>query len=110
MTNKPILVDKEAIRGMKFPQEDLLADPNARKKRIKDIKEAIEYGNLAHYKVMMVFADAEGIKKVETTIWDYKDEKAVLKNGITVPVHRIKEVLLSQVSVDDNLVEEEEDM
>ncbi len=95
---KPKLVDKEDVKKMTFPKEDVLSTEEAKATRMKDIKEAIELGDLAQYKVVITFLDSEGLKKVETTIWGIKGEDIQLKNDIHLPICRIKDLALSQIT------------
>lgn len=85
-------VAKENLAGMIFPPSEVLPQHQQRAERKKLLERAVDFGNYAHYKVAILFEDNEGLKRVETTIWDIDDKNVYLKNGITVPLHRIYEV------------------
>lgn len=89
----PKSIEKENIANLSFPDEDVLSSQTERKNRIKDLKNANELGDLAQYKVKILFEDDSGPKKVETTVWDTTIEKVVLKYGIVIPIRRVSRVL-----------------
>jgi len=89
----PKLIDKENIANLSFPEDDVLSSQTERTNRIKDLKNANELGDLAQYKVKILFEDDSGLKRVETTVWDTTGEQVVLKYGIAIPINRISRVL-----------------
>jgi uncharacterized protein (UPF0248 family) len=86
-------VEKEKIAGLSYPAEDVLQTEDDRQKRINLIDQAIEAGNFAQFKVMIVFSDAEGVKEVETTIWGRREGQILLKNNVLIPIHRILKII-----------------
>lgn len=88
------VVDRESLESISFPSEEVLEDVRARQERSSRIHRATSLGNLELKKVMIVFDDGRGIKKVHTTIWAQTFEKIVLKDGIIIPVHRIVDIIL----------------
>ncbi len=92
VTNTPLLIDKEKISELSFPQEEVLSAPNQITKRLTDLKSAHELGDMAHYKVRIMFADKIGKKRVETTIWNITNDEVVLKYGVKIPICRIYRV------------------
>ena len=92
VTYAPRLIDKESISSLHFPQEDVITTTSDRQKRMNDLINANELGDLAQYKVKILFHDDKGPKKVETTIWNTTKSDVVLKFGITIPIHRIYKV------------------
>ena len=89
----PQLIDKENIPNLSFPDGDVLPASSDRVKRIKDLKNANELGDLAQYKVKILFVDDAGPKKVETTVWNTTNEGVVLKYGIEIPIRRVSKVV-----------------
>lgn len=49
-------------------------------------------GNLEHDKVIILFQDIQGLKKVNTTIWGVTDKEIILKKGVIIPIHRIENI------------------
>lgn len=95
MTNEtkiPTLIEKENIRGLKFPENDVLLSKDEIKIRNADLERAMKLGNLEHNKIKIVFEDSEGVKQVETTVWGVTDKRVILKQGILIPIHRIHEI------------------
>ncbi|MDO9185885.1 MAG: hypothetical protein Q7W13_07730 [Bacteroidia bacterium] len=91
-TSRPLLIEKENIRGLKFPTNDVLASTDEIKNRYSSLERALKLGNLEHNKIKIVFEDEEGIKQVETTVWGVTDKRVILKQGILIPIHRIHEI------------------
>ena len=92
IAHSPIIIEKENIPGLRFPEEDVLMVETEKQKRLLDIKNANELGDLAQYKVKILFEDVSGLKKVETTIWKTTEKDVVLKYGIRIPIHRVSRV------------------
>lgn len=90
--NKPTLIDKENISGLKFPDSDVLTSKDQIKIRLANLDKALKLGNLEHGKIKIIFEDSEGIKQVDTTVWGVTDKRVILKQGAVVPIHRIHEV------------------
>jgi hypothetical protein len=91
-TNRPLSIEKENIRGLKFPANDVLASKDEIKIRYSNLERALKLGNLEHNKIKIVFEDADGLKQVETTVWGVTDKRVILKHGILIPIHRIYEI------------------
>ncbi len=87
-------VEKEVIRSLHFPKDDVLFSKEDRLIRDNDLKHAISLGNLEHQKVKILFQDIEGIKQVETTIWGVTDREIILKQGAIIPIARIVSINL----------------
>jgi hypothetical protein len=88
----PVIIEKENIRDLKFPDNEVLSSKDAIKIRIADLDRAMRLGNLEHSKIKIVFEDSEGIKQVETTVWGVTDKRVILKQGILIPINRIHEI------------------
>lgn len=90
--NKPLSIEKENIRDLKFPDNEVLSSKDAIKIRQADLDRALKLGNLEHNKIKIVFEDSEGLKQVETTVWGVTDKRVILKQGVLIPIHRIHEI------------------
>jgi len=89
----PLLIEKENIRGLKFPDSDVLTSKDEIKIRNSCLERALKLGNLEHNKIKIVFEDADGLKQVVTTVWGVTDKRVILKQGVLIPIHRIHEIL-----------------
>ena len=89
----PKLIEKENIVTLSFPEEDVLSSNSERADRIKDLKNARELGDLAQYKVKILFEDDSGPKRVETTVWNTTRKEVVLKYGVAIPIKRVFRVM-----------------
>lgn len=83
------LIEKEDVNSLHFPTEEILISAKERKERAASIERAISLGNLEHHKVRIYFADEEGEKRVDTTIWAVTDTAIVLKQHTVLPINRI---------------------
>ncbi|WP_026462711.1 hypothetical protein [Adhaeribacter aquaticus] len=93
MISSPELIEKEQIPDLKFGQEDVLKDPQARKKRLQDVSRATSLGNGYHGKVEITFQTSNGEqKRVVTTIWDFDQEYIILKSGASMPVKAVTQL------------------
>ena len=88
----PVLIEKENISGLKFPEADVLQLKEEVKMRFSNLERALKLGNLEHNKIKIIFEDSEGIKQVNTTVWGVTDKRVILKQGVVIPIHRILEV------------------
>ena len=83
------IIEKEEVSALHFPAEEILTSERERKSRATSIERAISLGNLEHHKVRIYFADEEGEKRVDTTIWAVTDSAIVLKQHTILPINRI---------------------
>ena len=88
------VIEKEEIKSLHFPSDDVLFSKEDRSIRANDLKNSIALGNLEHQKVKIIFQDIEGIKQVETTIWGVTDREIILKQGAIIPIVRIVKINL----------------
>lgn len=86
------LIEKEMISELRFPDAEVLHDPEMIKKRHNDLERATRLGNVEHGKIKITFEDSVGMKKVNTTIWATTDKRIILKKGVVIPINRIHEV------------------
>lgn len=87
--------EKEKIGHFTYPPKDVLSSSILKEKRLHSIDQAIDAGNFAQFKVMIIFEDSKEIKEVETTIWERDSENIYLKNDISIPIHRIHKLSFS---------------
>ncbi|MEX1000518.1 MAG: hypothetical protein WDZ35_00235 [Crocinitomicaceae bacterium] len=87
--NSVVVIPKELIPQLHFPKEEVLLSNYDQIQRRKDLEHAILLGNVYQSKVTILFEDIEGVKKVMTTVWGLTDERVILKQNITLPIHRI---------------------
>lgn len=96
MGNKIVIknVEKEEIKFLHFPKEDVLFAKEDVDTRNRNLQKAISLGNIGHHKVRILFQDIEGNKQVETTIWGLTDKEIILKQGVILPINRVTDVFL----------------
>jgi hypothetical protein len=87
-----LLVEKEDLKSLIFPENDVLTDSHERTERSKKVHKATSLGNLEHKKVHVLFADQEGTKRLYTTLWAKTGDKIIMRDSISLPVHRILDV------------------
>jgi len=87
-------VQKELLDTIHFPKQEVLSDIEQIKQRIDSAKRAMLLGNSTdNHKVKIIFEDTEGMKMIETTVWGVTDKYLLLKRGMSLPLHRIHEIL-----------------
>ena len=64
------------------------------KKLVLKLKRSMILGNIDRTKMRIIFEDNEGVKEVRTTIWAVGDKNIVLKKGVTIPINRLRDVIL----------------
>jgi uncharacterized protein (UPF0248 family) len=89
---KPIIIDKEEVLNLRFPENEVLLDKDMVEQRRIELDRATTLGNIEHSKFKIVFEDNEGRKQVETTIWATTDKRVILKKGAVIPINRIIEI------------------
>ena len=87
-------IEKELLDTIRFPQQEVLSDAEKIKLRKYDAQRAMKLGNLYNDKVKIVFEDVEGKKMVVTTVWGMTDNYLIFKRGMTLPLHRIHEIII----------------
>jgi len=87
----PMLVDKEIIGNLHFPNEEVLVSAELRQEREYELQRASSLGT-DKVKIKIVFEDTEGLRQVETTVWAVTKDRVVLKHGATIPINRIHEI------------------
>ncbi len=92
-STKPILIDKDQVKDLRFPHSEILITAEDLAKRKSELSRALTLGNVHHNKVRIIFADSEGTKMVETTIWAVTELRIILKSGTVIPINRILEII-----------------
>jgi hypothetical protein len=87
-------IEKEKIASLKFPSNEVLTQNDQIIERRRDLNNALALGNLEHAKIRIYFEDEESCKLVETTVWGVTDKRVILKQGIGIPINRIRAVQL----------------
>ncbi len=82
-------IEKEKIKSLYFPNNDVLVDPQAILRRIAELGYAFSLGNLEHFKIKIYFEDAISKKVVESSVLGITDKKVMLENNIMIPINRI---------------------
>lgn len=82
-------VEKEDIKFLRFPDKEVLRNKKDKYCRSINVERAMRLGNLEHEKVKIIFADDQGAKKVETTIWGVTEKAVILKQSTIIPLRRI---------------------
>jgi len=90
-THSPLLVDKEIIGNLNFPETEVLTTEDSKLRRKYELERASSLGT-DRVKIKILFEDAEGYKQVETTVWAVTNERVVLKHGLSIPIKRIHEI------------------
>ncbi len=88
-TGKIQQIQKEQIKFLHFPKEEVLIGRKNIKNRCFHLRRALSLGNLEHEKVKIIFADDQGAKKVETTVWGVTEKSVILKQSTIIPLKRI---------------------
>lgn len=84
------MMEKEQIPSLRFGHDDVLTDPEARKKRMWDLNRATALGNVYRGKVEITFQTADGAqRRVDTTVWAVDERFMTLKAGCAIPVTSI---------------------
>ena len=87
-------LQKEEVRLLNFPEQEVLLNTAAIEQRRILLERAVILGSTYKGKTIIVFEDSEGIRQVETHIWGLTDKRVILKQGVVIPISRIHEVKL----------------
>ncbi len=82
-------VNKEEIKNLQFPKEEVLNSIEEQSERCRMMKQGMALGNLEQEKVGILFLDNEGYKRVNTTIWGVTSKYVILKESTLIPLERI---------------------
>ena len=93
LTETPLSINRENLRELQYPEEEVLDSVEKKEKRFTDIKRGLLLGNNFKNKVKIIFEDKEGPKQIHTTIWGVTDKRVILKEGHVIPIHRIHKIV-----------------
>src|SRR5579885_2581000 len=82
-------IEKEHIAGLYFPKDEVLSTVEEIEERRADAERTTFLGNGYRGKVTIYFRDSKGLKQVETTVWEVTDTLVMLKDNLSIPLHRI---------------------
>jgi hypothetical protein len=88
----PEMIEKEHIPQYAPVNQDVLSGEDSRKTRMQQLMRFLKGGNAFQVKAKIVFQTLQGLKAVNTTIWNVSETHVALKGGLTIPVHSILEV------------------
>lgn len=88
-----ILLGKEEILSLSFPNNDVLCDSFDKSLRENELLHAWRLGTNKHRKVLIIFEDSKHIRGVYTVIWRLSDLGVKLKENITIPTKRIRRII-----------------
>lgn len=84
------IIQKEDIPQLKFSKKETLKTSKERSLRAFYLNRASKLGNLLKNKVKIYFKNhKDELLQVHTTIWAVTSDFVILKQGITIPKHRI---------------------
>ena len=83
------VIEKEQIKFLHFPKKEVLESKQDKQDRYLNLRRAMSLGNLEHGKVKIIFADDQGSKKVETTVWGITEKAVILKQSMIIPLERV---------------------
>ncbi|MDG2370201.1 MAG: hypothetical protein P8M12_06120 [Flavobacteriales bacterium] len=88
------VIEKESIPTLHFPTLPVSKSKEQLQVLKKKLKRSMILGNVHRTKMRIIFEDETGKKEVQTTIWAVGDKNIVLKKGVTIPIHRLVDVIL----------------
>ena len=88
------LIEKEEVPKYKFVAHDVLKTELERKDRFHKLEKAMLLGNGYKAKVKITFETLEGVKKIETTVWEASEDQLMIKSDVMIPIHSILDVEL----------------
>ena len=93
MNNGHKRIEEEEVSKLNFPSDEVLFTEQEIAQRRIALERAPMLGNLDHIKIKLFFEDEREKLFVETTVWAVTTDRVVLKQGVTIPIHRICKVL-----------------
>ena len=94
-TSNPVLIEKEDIEVVHFIKTSTSINPSEFVALLNDLNKAVILGNSQnHVKVKITFDTTDGLRMVNTTIWQADDKGITLKGGVMIPVHSIVKVAI----------------
>lgn len=88
------VIPKEEVAKFKFVPHDVLTSDLERQERFHKLEKAMLLGNGYKAKVKITFETIEGVRKVETTVWEASEDQLLIKGDTMIPIHAILDVEL----------------
>ena len=96
--NITTITEQELLHKVNFPIKEVLKNPEEINDRRQSAQRAKKLGSLSNESVKIVFEDTEGKKMVETIIWGVTDRYLMLKKGMSLPLHRVHEIIINKAA------------
>ena len=84
--------EKEFIKNLSFPNNEVVKNDIAINNRESNIERAVHLGNIEKHKVKIIFEDDKNLRKVHTTVWAVGDKNVILNKGVLIPIHRVHQI------------------
>lgn len=88
----PVLLDLKEIETLTFPATEVNTTLVSKFQISSLLQTSAIIGKRYQDKVLITFSDSEGMKTVQATVWEACLEKVVLKEGMSIPFHRVTRV------------------
>jgi hypothetical protein len=89
---KALQIEKEQIRDLIYPAQVSEKSADRKSELLEKCRKAMLLGNLHKVKCSIFFRDAEGLKKVDTTIWGLFDNYIELKGGLSLNLRYVEDI------------------
>lgn len=94
--NITTVTEQELLHKVNFPIKEVLKNQEQISDRKQTALRAKKLGSLSNERVKIIFEDIEGRKMVETTVWGLTDRYLMLKKGMSLPLHRVHEIIINK--------------
>lgn len=88
----PVFINTQELNTLSFPEKEATSSLVSKFQVSSLLQTASIIGTRYQDQVKITFSDTMGLKTVEATVWEASLEKVVLKEGFTIPAHRIIKV------------------
>ncbi|MCC7298985.1 MAG: hypothetical protein IT244_11685 [Bacteroidia bacterium] len=90
---KAMLIEKEQINDLVYPSQVTEKSRDLKTELMEKCSKALSLGNLHKVKCSILFRDADGLKKVNTTIWGILEDHIVLKGGVNLNLRYVEDIV-----------------
>ena len=87
------LIETDLIRSLHFPMSEVLMSIPKINERWYDLERLKLKGNYPQVTLRIHFEDVEGQKHVITKILGVSDDYLIIKTQLTIPIHRITQIV-----------------
>lgn len=92
-TSTTIEIEKEDIKAVKFPAEDIFTTKKDKGQRRRDLERASALGAQSKSNIKIYFQDEEGKQyRTKATVWATTEQSVTLKGGILIPIKAIYKI------------------